>query len=420
MLDAADQALAARPADPEATLVRSPADPELPLAHQPVDPDPARMAAYRTALADWLACALAGLRLPTAERARGLGDSLDDRLIAVGTAGHVLDFDDTYDRGLTHLSAPLGPVVVVLGAGVGARLGDALAAFARGFEASAAFAAANHPELYNRGWHPTAVCGAVGAAITAGALLALTPAQEQQAVRLALLRSSGLRAAFGSDGKSLQVGFAAAAGASAARLAAAGARVGAAVADGPAGLPEAYGARLVLRSDRPAIDDNWIKAYPCCLQTHSAIEAAVQAAGAGVRLEDRRPLVVVHPVSRQAAALDEVDDGLQAKFSIPYLTAYSYLHGVPNVASFEQLDAGARRLARKIGVATDARLEQSAAVLIVDEQPVATVRAALGSPWQPMSPERHADKVADLGATDVVALLDDPELPIAELLSALS
>ena len=85
-----------------------------------------------------------------------------------------------------------------------------------------AVARASHPALYDNGWHPTAVCGGVGAAVAAAALL---DAPRADAVAIALLRAAGLRAAFGSDGKSLQVGLAAASGVAAARLAKAGARV---------------------------------------------------------------------------------------------------------------------------------------------------------------------------------------------------
>ena len=77
--------------------------------------------------------------------------------------------------------------------------------------------------LYEGGWHPTAVCGAAGAAHAAARLLGLDDERAGAAERLALLQAGGLRAAFGSDGKSLQVGMAAAAGVQAARIAAGGA-----------------------------------------------------------------------------------------------------------------------------------------------------------------------------------------------------
>jgi 2-methylcitrate dehydratase PrpD len=391
-------------------------DPEL---QRPADPDPSRMPAYRAALGDWLACAVAGSLTPAAAAAQALGNSIDDRTIALGTAGHALDYDDTYAPGLTHVSAPLAPVALAIGTAVTADIGEALRAFARGWEASAAFARANHPDLRARGWHPTSVCGAVGAAVSAAALLRLPAEPERHAVRIALLRASGMRAAFGSHGKSLQVGFAAAAGAGAARLAAAGARVGPEVVDGPAGLGDAYGATLVLRAHEPAIDRNWIKAYPCCLQTHSAIEAALDAARSGLSLAGHQVTVRVHPVSLQAAAVNDVTDGLQAKFSIPYLTAYSYLRGAPAVSSFARVDEAARRLARDIRVVTDDRLDESEAVLVIGDQRVATVKAAVGSPARPMTAPQLAAKVKDLGAETVVAVMDDPQRPVADLLAAL-
>ena len=179
-------------------------------------------APYRAALLDWMACAVRGRSEPAARAAAAAGDGLLERVAALGTAGHVLDFDDTYLPGIAHLSAPVAPAAIAVGAAAGATVGDVLAAYARGFEAMGALARAGHPALYDRGWHPTAVCGGVGAAVAAAALL---DAPADTATALAALRAGGLRAAFGSDGKSLQVGLAAASGVAAAQLAAAGATV---------------------------------------------------------------------------------------------------------------------------------------------------------------------------------------------------
>src|SRR3954452_4887105 len=162
---------------------------------------------------------------PAALAARALGDGLPERVAAAGTAGHVLDYDDTYLPGLAHLSAATAPAALFLGAERGAGVGDVLAAYAEGFESPGALTAANHPSLRERGWHPTAVCGAPAAAVAASQLLGLSKERRRHAVALSLLRAGGLVAAFGSDGKSLQVGIAAAAGVESALLAARGASV---------------------------------------------------------------------------------------------------------------------------------------------------------------------------------------------------
>src|SRR4051794_12557950 len=204
---------------------------------------------YRVALLDWLACAAGGLEQGAARAAAAAADGLASRVAALGTAGHVLDFDDTYPAGLAHLSAPVAPAALLVGAETDATLGEVLEAYTAGFEAMGALSAANHPAIRERGWHPTAVCGGVGAAVAAASLLG---ADRDQAVRLALLQASGLQAAFGSDGKALQVGLAAAAGVRAAQLAAGGATASAEVV---AGFEQAYGARFVLEGEG-AVDAN--------------------------------------------------------------------------------------------------------------------------------------------------------------------
>src|SRR2546429_466675 len=123
-------------------------------------------ARYRVALLDWLA-----LAPPGADEARA-----------------------TRSPGLAHLSAPTGPAALVLGAALDRSVGDALAAYADGFEAMGALAAANHPTLYERGWHPTAVWGSLGAAVAAIRLLGLDLERERSARALALMRAGGMRA----------------------------------------------------------------------------------------------------------------------------------------------------------------------------------------------------------------------------------
>jgi 2-methylcitrate dehydratase PrpD len=138
------------------------------------------VSAYHVAFLDWLACAARGAREPAARAASELGD----RVAFAGTAGHVLDFDDTYLPGISHLSAPTAPTALVLAAELGRTVADALAAYEQGFEAMGALARASHPAHYDAGWHPTAVCGGVGAAVAAARLLDVP---RDQAVALALL-----------------------------------------------------------------------------------------------------------------------------------------------------------------------------------------------------------------------------------------
>lgn len=360
-------------------------------------------ARYRSSLLDWLACAYAGRDAP-APRAAAHG------VLAAGAAGHVLDFDDTYEAGLVHLSAPVAPAACVLGAETSASIGAVLEAYAGGFEATAAVARASHPALYERGWHPTAVCGVVGSATASARLL---DEDVDKCVSVALLRAGGLRSAFGSDGKSLQVGMAAAAGVEAARLVASGARAPAAV---RRGFERAYGATWAEPDPRsPAIADNWIKAYPCCLATHSAIEGAdrLRSEGGGVPL-----VVTVHPVALQAASYGAVSTGLEAKFSIPYLIGFTLLHGPPGAGDFSVVDSQALEVARSLTVETDATLAPMEARLQTEEGQATTVEAARGSPQRPLEREQLAAKVRALAGSALDGVLDDLDLPAKLLVDA--
>jgi 2-methylcitrate dehydratase PrpD len=370
------------------------------LGRVPADP------AYRVALLDWLACAAGGAEQPAVRAARA---SLS-RVAVAGAAGHVLDFDDTWLPGLVHLSAAAAPAALCVTAERGGSVDDAVTAYAEGFEWTAALSGASHPALYERGWHPTAVCGTVGAAVAAATALGLDEDGRRRAIGLAVLRAAGLQTGFGTDGKALQVGMAAAAGVDAARLAAAGA-------SGPASPGAAFEAAYGGVWAEPggatlAVRDNWIKAYPCCLQTHSAIEAAAAAEYV------EGLVVVVHPVSRRAAAYDDVADGLQAKFSIPYLVAFTLLHGPPTVASFDGVDGEARALAEGIAVRTDPSLRESEACLEAGGVELSRVQAALGSPWRPMDEAQLAGKVRSLAGSRLDGVLDDPGRPAADLLAA--
>lgn len=412
---------------------------------------------YRLAFTDWLACACAGAgeRAPQAARAAfgeaGGGSGLSTRVAFAATAGHVLDYDDTLSDGVAHISATTAPVALLLTAANGGSLGDALVAFAAGFEATAAVASASHPALYDGGWHPTAVCGPVGAAVVASLLLGLSGSAREAAVSAALLRAGGTRGAFGSDGKALQVAMAALSGLHGALLAQAGARVDRRAVQGPNGFDAVLGARwpdglcgadvdpfaAVARCDgvtlaASGIARNWIKLHPSCLGTHSPIDAAERvrirgagavggvgdAAGGGGADGGGSLEVAVHPVGRQAAHLDEVADGLQAKFSIPYCVAYTLAHGPPGPADFERLDPGAIRRARDVTVTVDESLPQWGAVLSADGGELARVDSPRGAPGAPATTAALEAKIRALTGMRLSGVLTDLATPAAAVARA--
>ncbi len=385
-----------------------------------------RGSAYAVAFTDWLACACAGSHERAATAMRAGGEDLLADVAFAATAGHVLDFDDTFADGVAHVSAACAPAALALAADLGLSTGAALDAYADGYEAMAAVAAASHPALYDAGWHPTAVCGPIGAMAVAARLLGLTEAQREHAVALSLLRAGGTRGAFGSDGKAIQVGLAAAAGVQAALLARAGASIDPRAIHGPLGFRAVLGAgwpqvgvdgSLGTDGGR-AIDRNWIKLHPSCLGTHSPIDAADRAREQGVRLEGASLQVVVHPLARQAAHLDAVVDGLSAKFSIPYCVAHTVIHGPPGVRDFTAIDPAVSERSRLVTVEVDGALPEFGAVLAASGQELARVDAPKGAPERPASASELEAKVRDLCGERLDGVLADLERPAAFALDA--
>jgi 2-methylcitrate dehydratase PrpD len=385
------------------------------------------VAGYHMAFTDWLACAYAGAGERAARAVRSSGADLLTDVAFAATAGHVLDFDDTLPDGVAHVSATVAPAALVVAGQLGLPLQTVLEAYAEGYEATAAVASASHPSLYDGGWHPSAVCGPIGAAVAAARVLGLSAEQREMAVALALLRAGGSRGAFGSDGKAIQVGLAAAAGVQGALLARGGASVDARALHGPVGFTAVLGARWPAGEDgkpasiaalahpraAPAIERNWIKLHPSCLGTHSPIDAAEQ-------LRERvngGPLeVVVHPVARQAAHLDAVSDGLSAKFSIPYCVAHTLTRGAPRTADFVQLDGDVVQRAAAVSVTLDDSLPPWGTVLKPADADAVRLDGPRGAPGRPITEAELARKVSDLAGDGLDGVLDDPGMPAAQVL----
>ena len=348
-----------------------------------------------------MACAVRGRSEPAARAAAAAGDGLLERVAALGTAGHVLDFDDTYLPGIAHLSAPVAPAAIAVGAAAGATVGDVLAAYARGFEAMGALARAGHPALYDRGWHPTAVCGGVGAAIAAAALL---DAPADTAAALAAVRASGLRAAFGSDGKSLQVGLAAASGVAAAQLAAAGA-------DGAARPRRRRLARRLRRRvgrarRRPASDraqlDQGVAVLPPDPRRDRVRGARRRRARrrrsscSPTRCRARRPATTT---SRRRSRPSS-----RSPTRPPTRCCTAARASTPSTRSTTPRGSWRPR----IEVRTDRALGESEFALLAGDEELARVDAARGSPEHPLGAEALRAKVRDLAGERLDGVLDDP------------
>jgi 2-methylcitrate dehydratase PrpD len=285
-------------------------------------------------LLDTVAVAVAARTEPVVGLAAGVSEAA-----RWATAAHVLDFDDLHMQSTTHISVVCLPAVVAAGggpraylaaAGVMARLGTAL-----GW---------SH---YTSGWHATTTAGAPAAAVGAGIALGLDADQLGTAMALAVPAAGGVQRAFGTDGKSLQAGFAADAGVRAARLTAAGATADPSALD--AWFELVGGDPRALDMGGPAVPGGLaVKVFPCCYALQRPISALSDLTRQGLDPAEVERIVVRTPKGTVAPLIHHrPDTGLQAKFSIEYAAATALLDDYSGFWSFTD-EAVQRSEARRL------------------------------------------------------------------------
>jgi 2-methylcitrate dehydratase PrpD len=117
--------------------------------------------------------------------------------LANGTLAHCLDFDDTYVKAVTHISAPVWAATLALGEEVGADEAALLVAFVAGFETASRLGSGLGEAVTARGWHSTGVFGRLGAAAASAAILHLDAERALHALGAAATQTGGLTASFG-------------------------------------------------------------------------------------------------------------------------------------------------------------------------------------------------------------------------------
>jgi 2-methylcitrate dehydratase PrpD len=334
-------------------------------------------------LFDWMVVARAGAGQPAGAIIRDFLEEEGGRAIATvvgsakklppraaalanGTVSHALDYDDTHFAHIGHLSVGILPAALAVGEEVNATAADMRDAFLLGAEAACRIGMVLGRAHYQRGFHQTATAGAFGAAVAAGRLYGLDPAQMRQAVSLVSTRASGLKSQFGTMGKPFNAGIAAANGVEAAALA----KRGFISCDDGIGGPQGF---VDTHSDAPDHDGPWenppprrfvfedikYKLHACCHGTHAMIEAllAARRRQALFAADVARIGVRTHSRWLRVCDLKQPRTGLEAKFSYGLLAAM-VLSGIDTASDATYTDAlcadpDLRALAGRVEVAGD-------------------------------------------------------------------
>lgn len=342
-------------------------------------------------LLDTVAVAVAARNEPIVRIASGMSEAG-----RWAVAGHILDFDDLHMESTAHVSVVCVPAVLATDGGAGAYLAAAGVMARLGTGLGWAH--------YCSGWHTTTTAGALAAAVGAGIGLGLDAERIATAMALAVPGAGGVQRAFGTDAKSLQVGFAVDAGVRAAHLAAAGATADIGAVDSwfalVGGVPN--GVDL----DGPAVPGGLaVKVFPCCYALQRPISALSTLARQGLDVASITRVVLKTPKSTVAPLIHHrPETGLQAKFSLEYAAAAALLDNHQGFASFTD-QAVQRPEARRLMTLVDVQLTHGGDCLLAGEIEAevhlgaAVLRARCqfppGSPQRPPSPEELMRKVKD-------------------------
>jgi 2-methylcitrate dehydratase PrpD len=260
-----------------------------------------------------------------------------DAALVNGVAAHVLDYDDVAIAG--HPSAVLVPAILAEGWSLDCSGTDALAAYVAGYEVWAQIIALEPGHLHERGFHPTAVMGALATAAACARLRKLDSTKTAHAIAIAASLGSGLVANFGSMTKSLHAGRTAQSGVLAARLADQGFTASLDALEHQAGFLRAHSPSGTPDIDNGTIDigKNWrlaelginVKRYPTCYATHRSIDAMLGLVSQHKLKPDDIREIRVHTGVTQRLMLRNTNPqtGLEAKFSMEFAMAAALIAG---------------------------------------------------------------------------------------------
>lgn len=218
-------------------------------------------------------------------RILGFGDrtSAASAAVANGTMAHALDYDDTHNESVVHVSGPVVTAALSAGEAVGASGRDVLTAAVAGSEITCRIGVIAPGKLHARGFHATGICGTLGAAVTAGMLYGLSADHIAHAAGISGSQASGILEFFsdGSWAKRLHPGWAAHAGVAAALLAKNGFTGPATVIEGRFGLIASHVGTEGANFDRllTELGNEWecvrtsFKPYPCGHVAHPFLDA---------------------------------------------------------------------------------------------------------------------------------------------------
>lgn len=256
-------------------------------------------------------------------------------------AAHAVEMDDFHREAAVHPGVVVVPAALAVGEELGKNGKELILAVTTGYEAMIRIGKACLGTPYDKGFHPTAIFGVFGAAMTAASLYKLSIEQTAIALGIAGSFTGGLLEykSNGSWTKRLNVGLAVQFGINAARLARQGFTGPLTIFEGKFGFFRAYSTNYNLELFRVpyekfAIQEVSLKPYASCRFTHSPVDAFLSLLKENeVKIDEILEICVdthamavratMEPAQRKYRPKTAVD----AQFSIPYCLGLAAVMG---------------------------------------------------------------------------------------------
>ncbi|MFC9835341.1 MmgE/PrpD family protein [Rhodococcus sp. NPDC127530] len=398
--------------------------------------------AVKANILDTLACAVSGSTAPAVDVVRDIVDEWGgapqaDAWVFGGrypahhaawlnsAMAHARDYDDTHDAAILHAGISSVPAALASAQLNNDATGeDVLSAVAAGLEITCRLGTAIRVDIVESGFIYSSLLGYFGAAAAASRALRLSAEQTWDALGIVYSSVAGNHQVTrdASLMKRLQPGLAAQAGVVAAQLAKRGIRGPRNIFEGADGFFRIY---LQDRVDVTTAKDGLgtrfemlnlsYKPYPCCRDTHSAVDAALEIRNRTGRSADEIASIkvgVTGPGYQMVCVPEEVRRApktiVEAQFSIPYTVAAAWVDNGLSIENFSVDGIGREEvlaLTRKVVPFVEEDIDRdwhrfvTPALVIVEFTDGSVVESRIdypkGHPKNPMTSTEITSKTAD-------------------------
>ena len=386
-------------------------------------------------IVDWAGCGIGGANVDSTKMVKSVflenkGDctvfcgekaSVESAAFINGSASHALEMDDaSYDAG-GHPAVVIVSAAMAVAEAVNASGRDFLLSIIWGYDMMTRVGRGIIPDnAFDRGWHPTAICGIFGATVAASWLMKLDAAKTANALGIAGGFASGNLECYadGSLTKRLNPANAAMGGVNAARLAAAGYTGPKWVFEGKHGFFRSYTddakpERMLEHldySDYP-VEIAAFKPYACCRYNHAPIDSVLGLISDNGLKPDDIDKIIIDTCSMAIRAVVEPRDikyvppnVVGAQFSLPYTAACAALFGDVSVSQFTDekiADKGILDFAKKVEMVHTGEMDQYLPLIFAADVTIKTndgaeykrlTKFTKGDPENPMTEKETRDK----------------------------